>query len=246
MSKTRRQILIEEAKAFLPSQPIPSWLNPKMEVMWWKEDGTSQESFNQFLMASFNSLRGVAPTIPLKSIVEVLSNSMVETGRGARAVGHNLGGWKLRKQGATQETRFWRAPGHVASGDEAVCYYQVFDSDAAFYQTWLTKFVPKETSEKRYKECGKLFHEGKDWFPALIQGGYKGEVTKANPDASIRSHQAMTNEMCVRLVQMLAGIADKSVDGDWGAGTSAAVKAKLGKDMKDDKPFEALSLLLKQ
>lgn len=208
-----------------PPKP-PSYLDPTTEILH-SDQPASYAALNDrkkaivFILLSYKSLAKLSKNIPTDSIISVIANSIVETGWGRYWKGWNFGGWKIGKGDVDAFKAktgvcppWWQAPGHVNSGDTEVCYYRGFAGPKTFYKEWIDRFVPKEASEKhRYFKTGKAFWEGKEWFPELIAAGYKGAVTKANPQPSIDAHEQIIKSVRTRIAQQLLGV---EPDADWG------------------------------
>lgn len=222
-----------ERKWNLPPEPIPHWLDPKSEVVGWQSPWKNLEKLEiapLFVSASFVALLELKPTLPLSGIIGIIANAVVESGWGHSFQCWNVGGWKIKERDTKINARakWFRAPGNRTSGDPPWCYYKSFDSLKEFYKLWIEKFVPQDSeTTNRYHETGKQFWNdktGTKWFPELIKAGYKGEVTKANPLPSIRSHEQIKEKCLVYLIQGKLGV---EVDGYWGERSGRALGERI-------------------
>lgn len=182
--------------------------------------------------------------------------------------GNNLGGWKINeghvrawraRGGLPQEMpRWFRDRGHVGSGDQPVVYYRVFSGIDQFFGEWLERFVPRPGSvgaEHRYNKAGVEFWrqdlvadnaaagERSGWFRELCLAGYKGPVTQANPDRSVRAYWEIVRKIRVVVVQEMlnrqravGGLPRLKPDGKWGK-QSQEVAAKFLKGIDGGKGF---------
>lgn len=222
----------------LETTPLPSWLSPETEIKH-SDQPESYKSLEDrkkavaFVLLSFKALKTI-PTLTDKHILWITANAVSETGWGRSWKGWNFGGWKINQQ-VVKDWRqtnpldknkcppWWKALGHVASGDTPVVYYQGFLSPQDFYSKWVTRFVPATaTSTHRYYETGKKFWaNNQGWFRELCLAGYKGPVTQASPDASCHAF----DEICLRVMcifcQHLLGL---TPDGSWGPASTLAAK----------------------
>ena len=157
----------------------------------------------------------------------VAANTMNEAAWGQSYLANNLGGWKITRNSARDPDgtpRFWsRSLGNKGSGDPQTCFYRAFRSYEEFFRAWLLAYVPKNASEgHRYYRTGQLFWAEKAWFPELINAGYKGPVTRARPQGSIREHQLIEHTLRVFAAQKIIGTVQ---DGAWGPASRAACAA---------------------
>lgn len=220
-----------------PPEPIPSWLDPADEItdandtkpVQWKTMSKEQLRI-VFVLACFDALRSLGMT-PAQAL-DILANAVVETGWGMYFRGWNLGGWKINKSDVTaakargKKLKWWRAPGNKSSKDPPWCYYQGFNSLSEFFEEWILKFLPKLGTvavSSRYYNTGKAFWAGKNWFLELCKAGYKGVVTAANPEPSVKGHEQIKKLALVFLCQRALGVV---VDGDWGSKSEKACKEK--------------------
>jgi hypothetical protein len=162
--------------------------------------------------------------------VEVTANTVTETGWGQKYRGFNLFGWKIWKVSSTEADgtprRWYRALGNKSSGDPQTCFYRVFNSMEEAFAAWLRTFVPKVDPGKkpngRYWKTGQQFWAGEPWFDDLIQAGYKGDVTRQNPQPSINAHAQIVKTLVIMYGQHLLGV---PVDGKWGQKSRNACSA---------------------
>jgi hypothetical protein len=99
-----------------------------------------------------------------------------------------------------------------------------------FFEEWVNQFVPKSGTvleEHRYKATGEAFWSStpSSYFPLIIQAGYKGEVTKANPENSIKAHKQIRDRCKIILIQYLLKV---KPDGSWGDLSQKALDTKMG------------------
>lgn len=231
----------------VPFTPPPSWLDVSAEIV---ESDQPKEyknlSDNQkalvFILLSLRSLFRAIPTLTKEQAMSVVSNSIAETGWGKSWKGFNFGGWKISKSDCDKykaehhrSAPWWRAAGHVASGDQAVAYYRAFRNPDEYYMEWLERFVPRgATTKHRYYETGRKFWSNRAWFRDLCLAGYKGVVTAANPDKSVQAHDQIVRRAKTLFVQHMLGV---SVDGAWGKNTTRAWNAfqtRYGLALSDD------------
>jgi hypothetical protein len=125
---------------------------------------------------------------------QVLAMAFLETG-GFDSSGtgaHNLAGVKIRehrvrfyRQRYGAHPRWFRAAGHVASGDQPVVAYMAYDNDAQFWTCWLEEFVGLDGRPPRvkiYAATGMGFAaEDPAWIAELLRAGYRGPITAGDP-----------------------------------------------------------------
>lgn len=201
-----------------PLQAPPPWLDPEREI----KAGSSLPPKAEFIATCLDHLRNAGCS--WTQAFGVAANTMNEAAWGQRYLANNLGGWKITRTSARDPDgtpRYWaRALGNKGSGDPQTCFYRAFRSYEDFFRAWLLAYVPKDASDgHRYRLTGKLFWEEKSWFPALIEAGYKGPVTRARPQGSIREHQLIEHTLRVFAAQRILGVKQ---DGAWGPKSSAA------------------------
>ena len=207
-------------------QPPPFWLNPAREVTAAMEP--PKLGRGAFVVRCLTAL--LAEDCSLDQAMGVAGNTMNETGFGKYYRGNNLGGVKIWKFSATNADgsprAWWRALGNKSSGDPQTCVYRAYASFEAFFHEWLRVFTPKvDPTGKpngRYWKTGQQFWAGEPWFDDLIAAGYKGEVTRQNPEPSIHAHDAIIKILVVIWGQHLLGV---DPDGAWGPKSHAACVA---------------------
>lgn len=215
----------------------PSWLDPATEI----KNNDQPEGYKKldditksivFILTSYKALRKCSSQLTTKQIFWIIGNSIAETGWGRSWKGYNFGGWKINKDYADNYKRFkkhsapwWQAAGHVASGDSPVVYYRGYTDPSHFYSEWIERFVPSTPNlvAERYNKTGKVFwQDNPDWFRELCLAGYKGPVTQANPEKSVKDWESIVHTAQVRVAQYLLKV---KVDGSWGAKSQAACDA---------------------
>lgn len=222
----------------LPPEPVPSWLDPALEIT--EATDTPKPPIGVFIPMLTDLCLTLGCDLP--QATGVAANSLSEVGFRLKYRGDNLGGWKLNEDSAKgffqrfgRKPRWWRSQGNKSSGDPPWCYYRAFDSVQQFLAEWLRKFVPNPATlpaaprrgpdpYARYRECGRAFWAHEPWFHLLIEGGYKGEVTKNRPQKSILAHQSLMCEVeewwaQSRLRQTIKSTEEREsfeVDGAWG------------------------------
>jgi len=215
----------------------PSWLDPATEI----KNNDQPEGYKKldditksivFILTSYKALHKCSSGLTTEQIFWVIGNSIVETGWGRSWKGYNMGGWKINKDYAYNYKRhkgrsapWWQAAGHVASGDAEVVYYRGYTDPSHFYSEWLERFVPSVPNlvMTRYNKTGQVFWQNDiSWFKELCLAGYKGPVTQANPDKSVKDWESVVHTAQVRVVQYLLGV---KVDGKWGAKSQTACDA---------------------
>lgn len=172
----------------------PSWLDPAGEVTGPGDPRPARG--RPFVRACFDALRALGCSEA--QAVEVCAVMALETGWGAKYRGWNLGGVKATAAWAREEPngKWWRAPGHVASGDKPEVYYRAYPSMQAFLSYWLTHFAPRPEGPwpyPGYREAGRVFWSAdpSGFVAALIRRGYRGPVTARKPAASLRDHESI-------------------------------------------------------
>lgn len=163
--------------------PLPAWIDASREV---DASADLPDDLAAFVRAQVAELAALG--IMGERAFEVIAHCATECGRGRRAIGHNLGGVRLR-QADDAEYRakhghglaWWRDLGHVESGDPDVAYYRAFDDASEFWRFWLKRYVPLDAAAgDRYAETGRAFHGWSptpaQWFVELLLAGYRGEV----------------------------------------------------------------------
>ena len=226
-----------------PPEPIPSWLDPAMEVL----HDPPKLAKPDFIVACIDAC--VADGCDVVQAIGVTANSCNETGYGQFFRGDNLGGWKITKDGAIsyanahngQHPRWWRAPGNKApgatigdlkGGDPPWCYYRAFDSLASFFSEWLTHFVPKPGRTApygTYVHTGTLFwlHDA-SWFREMCLAGYKGKNTQRNPMPSVVEWESMCRGISVHYAQSKLGVTSDGIVGPITRAACAAFQTAHG------------------
>lgn len=198
-------------------QPPPFWLVAGLEVTEAADEPKLPRG--QFIVRCITALLNL--DCDFDQAIGVAANTMNETGWGRFYRAWNLGGWKIWKFSANAADgtprRWWRALGNKGSGDPQTCFYRAFASPEEFFQEWLKTFVPKVDPQKkpngRYWKTGQQFWAGEEWFDDLIAAGYKGDVTRLNPEGSIHSHEQIKKTLVIVYGQHLLGV---TPDGAWG------------------------------
>ena len=186
----------------------PSWIDPAREITDTADRTTPRAVFVQTQARVLRDL-GLDET----RVVEAVSHAVTECSWGRRAIGHNMGGVKLKE---TDDKAFrikhghglswWPWQGHITAGDAPVVYYRGFDDDSDFWRFWLKRYVPKNGNPgARYTETGKAFWgpTPSDWFVELLRAGYRGPVrvaeiqAAANPSEhpSVKSHVSVVTRI---------------------------------------------------
>ena len=225
----------------------PLWLDLKSEIPKEKLNPTGwdklseQEKAIKGTFISFKALLNCDSRLTNNQILEIVANSVVETGYYKNIPAFNFGGVKIKEAETKRLTAlngkcplWWQKEGHIASGDEPMCYYKAYSSPEHFFKEWLETYVPKPSTVAltyRYQKCGDLFWKNLRWFHALIEAGYKGKVTKQNPNPSIETHETIVNKVRIMMTQKLLGLTS---DGMWG---KASTKA-FSKFQKDNRLLE--------
>lgn len=204
---------------------IPAWLDPALEVT--EANDSPKLPKNDFIILCLRILRDLG--CAFDQALGVAANTMCECAYGKKYRGNNLGGVKIWKSKTSKTKRWWRSAGHQLSGDPAICYYRAYKDFEEFFSSWLKSFVPKPGIGKMptkittgdYRLIGKAFWEGQEWFPLLIEAGYKGAVTKEKPSGSIKAHESIIRDLRVRWIQ---NVLDTTPDGKWGKISIAKMK----------------------
>ena len=186
----------------------PTWIDPTREITDTADRTTPKEDF---VRAQAQVLRGLG--LDEAQVCEAVAHAVTECGWGRRAVGHNMGGVKLKKDdNAAYKAKhgrglpWWQWAGHTSAGDAPVVYYRGFDDDADFWRFWLKRYVPKDGAKgSRYTETGKAFWGPfpSRWFIELLRAGYRGAVRQeeitsmADPDThpSVESHRSVVERV---------------------------------------------------
>lgn len=233
---------------YMPQILVPTWLDRNVEIAkpdqpdsFFKLKGKDKDL--GFILWSLKELFALPYGLTNSQAVGVVANSCVETGWGKYWSAYNFGGVKItknfvenyKKTHGGKSPSWWRKPGHVASGDAEECYYRAYGSPKDFYDYWVTTFVPNNgSSNSRYYETGKTFWAGLPWFEELCKAGYKGPVTAANPQQSVRDFEGTCRRVKVLISQHVIGV---KVDANWGNESRQACK----KFLETQKPGETFS-----
>ena len=234
---------------------LPSWLVPAAEIHPDPAPPVADETaraaaFVAEVVAAFR-----AAGAPLWQALEATGIACLEAtwgrARTCYAPVFNLGGSKAKRDIAERYARahgrpqrWFRAPGHVASGDPAEVVYLCWDSIADYCAFWLARHVGAREGvapwEPRYAQAGALFWARfPDWIDALLVAGYRGDVTAAAPARSVAAHHDIVRRVRVLWAQSRLGV---RADGRWGSASRAAlVRAVGGTGDLDDAALAALA-----
>lgn len=229
----------ELTDAELANHPVPSWLDLSTEIRTpgqpeaYKKLGNNPKAA-RFIAYCMGQLLNNGLVDTPEQAFEVVGNLIAETGWGRSWNGWNFGGWKCVEAWAKAYKKkngvgapWFRARGHVKSGDTPVVFYRGFSSGSEFIEQWIAKFVPVEgtvASTERYYKTGKAFWAGGDWFRELCLSGYKGAVTQKAPDKSVQAHVAIVKRAKVMYAQWALGLI---ADGMWGKQSKEAAKQRM-------------------
>lgn len=160
--------------------PLPSWLDPALEVDASRD---LPDDLAAFVRAQWAVLAGQG--LAAEQAAEFLAHAATECGRGRRAIGHNMGGVKAKRaeyEAAAAKgirLRWWRDLGHLDAGDDEVEYYRAWDSAADFWAFFQKRYTPRSIDvSPRYADAGRAFwsDDPSGWFVELLRAGYRGEV----------------------------------------------------------------------
>lgn len=171
--------------------PLPSWLDPALEVDASRD---LPDDLAAFVRAQWAVLAGQG--LDRDQAAGLIAHAATECGRGRRAIGFNAGGCKLKRREydeAIAKTghglRWWRDLGHTDSGDDEVEYYRAFDNFDEFWRYWMKRFLPREVAADtivRYAATGAAFWRGDaSWFWRMLASGYRGSVRQKEVEATI-------------------------------------------------------------
>lgn len=162
----------------------PRWLDPAAEI-----PAPSQPRDLRAFVARHLAVL-LALGVPRLSAFDLIAHAAIECAWGVRAIGHNAGGCKARRDDAAAHLRdhgvpmpWWRWAGHTTQGDAPEVYYRGFADDVAFWAFWLARYVPRESAPTyRYHSTGLAFwrNPGSEWFVEMLLAGYRGPVTEAS------------------------------------------------------------------
>lgn len=202
-------------------QPPPFWLKPEMEVT----ERRPPLERGAFIVQCVEAL--LAMDLTVAQAISVVAFIISEIGWQLKFRAWNLGGVKITKRTATNPDgsprQWWRALGHRKSGDPHTCFYRAYASLLAYLREWVNNYVPKAPNTGRYGVTGARFRAGLDWYPAIIDAGYKGPVTKEDPEKSLAGLRSLVNEVSEYWAQHLLG--GLKVDGAWGPKSRERCKA---------------------
>lgn len=175
----------DEADEFHDGDDAPAWPAPPAWIDASREIDASTDlpdDLVAFVRAQLAELAALGVTG--ERAFEAVAHCATECGRGRRAIGHNLGGVKLKERDDAEYRAkhghglaWWRDLGHVESGDPDVAYYRAFDDDSEFWRFWLKRYVPRVgAAGERYAETGRAFWSPtpSTWFADLLRAGYRG------------------------------------------------------------------------
>jgi len=160
--------------------PLPSWLDPALEVDASRD---LPDDLAAFVRAQWAVLAGQG--LAAEQAAELIAHAATECGRGRRAIGFNAGGVKAKRadyEAAAAKgvrLRWWRDLGHLDAGDDEVEYYRAWDSAADFWAFFQKRYTPRSIDvSPRYADAGRAFwsDDPSGWFVELLRAGYRGEV----------------------------------------------------------------------
>lgn len=234
------------------ANPPPSWLLPEDEIKATLELRSGPELAAELASQITAMGLGLGPAQTL----ELVAHAVTESAWLQRDVGHNLWGWKARRQWADQERSrgrrawWWRRAGH--KGEAPVVYYRGFGSLKESVLEFIARFCPKppekgftvskDPATGDYRSAGHLFWTKREseWFPSILAAGYRGDGTKTHPLESIREHKSLVQDAAECWLQAQLGV---RVDGSWGPMSKAALKAAIG---TEDASVEACEMMAKR
>ncbi len=179
--------------ATLGPPPPPPWIDRTQEITDTADRPVDRAAFVREHAAILQGLG-----LNRDRAAELVAHSGTECAFGRRAIGHNLGGVKLKE---TDDKAYraknghglpwWRAQGHVQAGDAAWVYYRGFGSSEEFWRFFLKRYVPADaTATERYAATGASFwsDDPARWFVELLRAGYRGVVRRAEVEDLIHDH----------------------------------------------------------
>jgi hypothetical protein len=182
---------------------LPSWLDPAAELPLPPRGPKLPRGFVRGQDAVLRTLG-----VPEWQRWELIAIAAAETGWGSSAArqASNLGGQKVKADVAAWHRRrlgfpmrWFRAAGHVASGDKPEVLYAAFPDDATYWRLAMERVFGTPIAPpwmERYRDAGgKLWAGDEGWFPALLAAGYRGSVTAAKPAASIAAHRSIVSRV---------------------------------------------------
>jgi hypothetical protein len=212
--------------------PVPSWLNQAKEI-----HDPPAVRLRPYEFALYCVDGAVAVGAPLLRAFEVGAHFVYETGWGIAFRASNLGGVKASQAWAKayrkrtgRDPSFYRAHGNVGTGDSQTVIYRGYDQPEDFFEEFLALFVPKPARDAAsregkkvgiadYRLAGERFWGTGDWFAAILDAHYRGDVTAEHPHEAIASQRSLTQDMREAWAQRALGLA---VDGKWLAKSRAA------------------------
>lgn len=185
---------------------LPKWLDPKAELLL--PESSLPRDDRRFVGEILAPL--VALGVPEWQRLELAAVAALETGWGTSR-GYSLGnacGVKVKREVVEEYARrtnkpqhWFRAKGHLGSGDAPEVLYLAWPSSEMFWSMWLWRHVGLakdiEPVKTIYREAGRLFWLGDPaWIRALILAGYRGN-TSAEPRLSgaVRNHSSIVRRV---------------------------------------------------
>jgi hypothetical protein len=170
---------------------LPSWLDAASEVPLPDPPARDDLAFVRRCHLALTAFPALTPWHRF----QLLGVTCLETGWGkSRAVRRcNLAGMKAKRERVAayaactgRPQRWFRAPGHVASGDAPTVLYLAYDSEAQFWVLWLNEVLGSSADappwRERYREAARRFWaQDRTWIDALIDAGYRGDRTAGDP-----------------------------------------------------------------
>lgn len=178
---------------------VPSWLGEQVPL-----PPKSKKDIRAFARRTFAALKALG--LSDWQACELTAMAALETAWGTSEPYqlHNAGGVKPRKARAaaylalTGKLQRWcRKAGHVKQADAPVVQYLVYDSDEQFWRLWLAEFVGAgvyvQPYRAEYRGAGThaFWRNDPSWLAALIEGGYRGPVTRASPAKALAQHRSI-------------------------------------------------------
>lgn len=154
----------------------------------------------RFVLATMADLAAVGVTG--WAAAELTAISWLETACGTSAAhaANNVAGLKVKRDVAQWHERetgkplaFFEAPGHTNSGDGARVLYCAFSARVVCWRVLCARVFGPNRWMRQYREASRrLRASDPTWIDALlVEGGYRGPVTAANPTDSIAEHHAL-------------------------------------------------------
>jgi hypothetical protein len=191
---------------------LPSWLDPASEIprpapIPKPASRAARVAMRRaFVAAQDKALRALGVDAFVRAELIAIAITECADGRSAGAQVANYGGAKVKQDIAAWHLRsrghpmaWFRAAGHVKSGDAPEVLYCAFGSADAYWSMALARVFGTaiaEPWERRYRETARrLWAHDSEFVAALIAAGYRGGVTQRNPGASIAAHYALAAEV---------------------------------------------------